>query len=157
MKLIKCQTETNRENFLLALSDSENTNRNVRFDEKLGKPTMLVKEKGNRIKISCKYIGGNTRDNGFLEGTYFLGTLREKGGVSTLRGVVWTAPIFHLIMLAMLVVFIVQCIFMKGFSVIPICLVAFDVVMFWNEFKKQGIISRYIQRAARLAQNNQKR
>lgn len=157
MKLIKCSADVSRDDFLLALSDSENTNKNVRFDEKLGKPSMFVKEKGNRIKIACKYIGGNTKDNGFLEGTYFLGTLKEKNGVSTICGVVWTAPIFHLLMIAMLAVFIAQCIFMRGFSVIPICLVAFDVVMFWNEFKKQGIISRYVNRAARLAKNNQTR
>lgn len=155
MKLVKYTARTCRDNFISVLSDSEGTNKNVRFDERLGKPTMFVKEKGSRVRINCKYIGGNTRDNGFLEGTYFLGTLREKDGVSTLSGVIWTAPIFHLIMIILLAVSVVQCVYMKGFSPIPLCLAAFDVVMFLNEFKKQGIINRYLARAVRRAEATQ--
>ena len=153
MKFIKEYAECGKEEFLTALKDSENTNKKVHFDEKRGKPTMFVKEKGNSIKITCKYIGGNTRDNGFIVGTYFIGKIKEKDGVSTLSGVVWTAPIFHFLMLAMLVVFIIQCIYMKGFSVVPFCLLAFDLVMFWPEFGKQGIIKRYIARARKRAEN----
>ncbi len=149
MKLVKEIIDAPKEAFLDMLRDGEKTNQNVKFDEKRGKPTMFVKEKGNRIKITCKYIGGNTRDNGFIVGTYFTGSLKEKNGVTVLSGVIWTAPIFHLLMLIMLAVYIAQCIYLGGFSVIPLCLIAFDVVMFWNEFAKQGIIRRYIARAAR--------
>ena len=156
MKIIKVSAECDKESLLAAIKDSENTNKNVKFDEKRGRPVMFLKEKKKSITLTCKYVGGATRDNGFLVGTYFLGKVKEKDGRSTVSGVVWTAPIFHALLLCMLVAFIVQCIYMNGFSVIPLCALAFDVVLFWNEFAKQGIIGRYLSRAARRAENESK-
>lgn len=153
MKLINVTAECGKEGVLAALKDSERTNKNVRFDEKRGRPVMFLKEKRRGITLSCKYVGGNTRDNGFVVGTYFLGSVKEKKGKTTVRGVVWTAPIFHALIIGMLIAFIIQCIYLKGFSVIPLCALAFDIVLFWNEFGKQGIIKRYIYRALRRAEN----
>ena len=152
MKLINVKAECDRESLLAAIRDSEGTNRNVKFDEKHGRPVMFLKEKGNRVSINCKYVGGATRDNGFIVGTYFVGRLKEKDGVTTVKGVVWTAPVFHAVLIGMLIAFIVQCVYLQGFSVIPLCAVAFDIVLFWNEFAKQGIIARYLSRAARRAE-----
>jgi hypothetical protein len=117
---------------------------------------MFLKEKRRCITLSCKYVGGNTKDNGFVVGTYFLGSVKEKNGKTAVRGVVWTAPVFHTLLLGMLVAFIIQCIYLEGFSVIPLCALAFDIVLFWNEFGKQGIIKRYISRALRKAENEKK-
>lgn len=152
MKIINQKAQCDKGALLAALADSESTNRNVRFDERRGKPTIFMTEKGERIRLTCKYIGGNTVDNGFIVGTYFTGRVTEKNGVSSVRGILWTAPIFHLILIAMLVAFIIMCIYRQGFSIIPLCAVAFDIVLFWNEFAKQGIISRYIARAAKRAE-----
>lgn len=152
MKFVNVTAECGKEELLAALRDSGQTNKNVKFEEKRGRPVMFLKEKRKSITISCKYVGGASRDNGFIVGTYFLGKIKEKADGCKVRGVVWTAPIFHAALLCMLIAFVIQCIYLKGFSVIPLCAIAFDVVLFWNEFAKQGIISRYIGRAARRAE-----
>ena len=156
MKIINIKAECGKETLISTLRDSEKVNKNIRFDERRGKPVMFLTEKGKRTKITCKYIGGNTKDNGFIVGTYFTGKITEKEGVSSVRGVIFTAPIFHTVLLLMLVAFVIQCIYLKGFSVIPLCALAFDAVLFWNEFAKQGIISRYIARAAKRAEAENK-
>ena len=53
------------------------------------------------------------------------------------------------IILVLIALFIVQCFRLRGISVVPPILVIFDLFMFKNEFKKQGIIKRYLNRAAR--------
>ena len=157
MKIINLKADCTAEALASAIRDSEKTNRNIRFDERRGRPAMLVTEKGKRLRITCKYVGGTTRDNGFIVGTYFTGRVTEKNGAASVRGVVWTAPVFHAVLFAMLAVFIIQCIYLKGFSVIPFCAVAFDIVLFRTEFAKQGIISRYIARAAKRAEAENKK
>ena len=114
-----------------------------------------VPEKGKgRIKITCEMIGGPTKDNGFLVGTYFSGRLVEKDGRTKLKGVITTAPIYHLFLIALVAVFIIQCFKLRGFSVVPPIIVIFDIFMFKNEFKKQGYIKRYLYRAARRMYEN---
>ena len=58
----------------------------------------------------------------------------------------------HLFMFALFAVFIVMCIVNGGFNAVPVCLIVFDVFMFYREFKKQGLIKRYILRAVRRAE-----
>ena len=50
----------------------------------------------------------------------------------------------------MFVFFIIQCFSVGGFSPIPVILLGFDIVMFKDEFRKQGIIKRYIFRALKI-------
>lgn len=147
MKYLHFETQAGREETLAFLRDDEQVNRNVRFEGE--PPAIRLTEKGDRIRIRCEYRGGATKDNGFLVGTYFTGKLTEKDGVTTLRGFLFTAPIYHLVLFALFVFFIVQCIVRRGFSVIPILLVIFDVFLFYKEFRKQGIIARYLARAFR--------
>ena len=92
-------------------------------------------------------MGRGTKDNAFLEGTYFIGRASEKNGRSSVRGIILTAPIYHLLFTALFVFFIIQCFSVGGFSPIPIILLVFDVFMFKDEFKKQGLIKTYIFRA----------
>ena len=101
-------------------------------------------------------IGGPTKDNGFFVGTYFSGRLSEKDGRTKLKGIITTAPIYHLFLIALVVVFIIQCFRLRGFSVIPPIIIIFDIFMFKNEFKKQGYIKRYLYRAARRMCENSK-
>ncbi len=151
MKFVNINSTADKDTFYGMLSDNERTNRNVIFEQKLGRPFMHIKEKGNKIKIKCELMGRATKDNGFLEGTYFLGKIKTTDFGCNISGIIVTAPIFHLIMLAFFALFVVQCFFVGGFSVMPILLVIFDVFMFLTEFKKQRIIYRYIDRAARRA------
>ncbi len=150
MKFINIEYDAPREEVMRMLIDNEAVNKNVRFEEGNGKPLMKIKEKKNdKIRITCEMIGRATRDNGFLVGTYFSGKLIEKNGRTKLQGIILTAPIYHLALVAMLVIFILKCIDLKGLSVVPVLLVIFDIFMFKDEFKKQGYISRYLARAAR--------
>ena len=150
MKFINISFRAGRDEVLEMLRNNELVNKNVRFDESRGKPYIKIKEKkGDKISITCEYIGGPTKDNEFLVGTYFSGKLTEKNGVTTLRGRILTAPIYHFFLFALVVVFIIQCFRVKGFSVVPPILVGFDLIMFKSEFQKQGYIKRYLIRAAR--------
>ena len=150
MQFVNIASHVGREELISMLKDNERTNRQVVFEERLGKPFMHITEgKGDRIKIKCELMGRATKDNGFLEGTYFKGRVKETDEGVKVTGIIVTAPIFHSIMLILLAVFIVQCFFVGGFSVVPVLLVIFDIFMFLTEFKKQGLIKRYILRAVR--------
>ena len=149
MKFVKIRTDAPAEHVLSMLADNDRVNKNVTFDEKYGKPYFHLKRKDGSIRIKCEYMGGATKDNAFADGTAFRGRITEKNGVTTVSGVITTAFIFHLVMLALLGVFVYQCISIGGFNAVPLCLLAFDVFMFYKEFKKQGLIARYISRAVR--------
>ena len=156
MQFVNIDYPASREEVIKMLSDNETVNKNVRFDESRGKPTVRLTEKPNgKIKISCERIGGPTRDNGFIQGTTLKGRLIEKDGVTKLKGVITTEPIYHIFFIALIVVFIIQCFRVGGFSVVPPILIIFDIFMFKNEFKKQGIIKRYLYRAVRRFHENQ--
>lgn len=147
MKFIKFETQATKEELLSMLSDNDRVNKNVVFDDKRGTPFIHVKELSGKIKIKCEYIGGATKDNAFIDGTRFTGKITEKDGKTEIKGVIATAVVFHLILFLMFAAFIVMCFVRQGFSVVPICLIIFDVFMYKDEFKKQGIIERYIKRA----------
>ena len=157
MQFINVEYNAPKEKVLEMLKDNERVNKNVRFDNDGVKPLMKIKDKGNgRIKINCEMIGGPTKDNGFLVGTYFSGRMKEKDGVTRLKGTITTAPFYHLFLIALIAVFIVQCFRVKGISFIPPILVVFDIFMFKNEFKKQGYIKRYLYRAERRLSDEQR-
>ena len=150
MKFVNVDFPSSRDEAMSMICDNEKVNRNVRFDDYRGKPLMKIKDKGNgKMKITCEMIGGPTKDNGFFVGTYFSGKLVEKNGRTRLKGVITTAPIYHLALIALVAVFIIQCFKLRGFSVVPPIIVIFDIFMFKNEFKKQGYIKRYLYRAVR--------
>ena len=150
MKLIDITYEGSADEVLKLISDNNAVNSGVVFDDSKGVPHMRVKKRENgKLKITCEMVGGPTKDNGFFVGTYFSGKLTEKDGRTRLKGILTTAPIYHAVLILFIGFFIYQCIRLGGFSVIPIFIVAFDVLMFWKEFKKQGYIERYLLRAAR--------
>ncbi len=152
MKLLKFKTPYSREQLIKLLSDNDFVSSGVKFEEKLGKPMMHLKEKNGKIRMTCELTGRATKDDSFfLLGTYFKGTITETEEGSILKGHVITAPIYHLVWLGLVVLFILQCFKVEGFSVVPICLVVINFFMFWNEYKKQGLIERYIKRALRRA------
>ena len=150
MKFVDIDFSASRQEVLDMIADNELVNQRVRIDNSRGKPTIFVSEKGKgRIKISCKLVGGPTKDNGFVLGTTLSGSLIEKNGVTKLRGVITTEPLYHFFFLVMIALFIVQCFRLRGISLLPPILAVFDIFMFKNEFKKQGYIKRYLNRAAR--------
>ena len=102
-----------------------------------------------KLKIKCEYIGGATKDNAFIDGTSFVGKIAEKNGKTEIKGVITTPLIFHLILAVMFIAFVAVCISKQGFSIVPLCLIVFDVFMYKDEFKKQGLIERYIARAVK--------
>ena len=155
MKFVNLNFNAPRDEVLAILRDNERVNSGVRLDESRGKPFIKVKEKkGDRINVTCEYIGGPSKDNEFLVGTYFSGRLIEKNGITSLRGMIFTAPIYHFFLSLLVLVFIFQCFKVKGFSVVPPILVVFDFFMFKSEFQKQGYIKRYFMRAARKIDDN---
>ena len=153
MKFLNLKTPYSKERLLKLLSDNDFVSSGVKFDEKLGRPMMHVKEKNDgNIRITCELTGRPTKDDSFfLLGTYFKGKITETDEGSILKGYITTAPIYHLVWLGLIVLFILQCIKLGGFSIVPVFLVALNFVMFSNEYKKQGLIERYVFRALRRA------
>ncbi len=159
MKLVNIIFNEKKEDVLSFISDNNKVNEAVRFDDKNGKPFMHVREKSGKVKITCEMIGGPSKDNGFLIGTFFSGKLTEKDGATQLKGIILTDPVYHVIWFALLAFMIWQCIYHVAISALPILFVVFEIMMFSKEFKKQGYIKRYLQRAAfRMEkENNRKR
>ena len=152
MKLINLESTVSRTELLDMISNSELVNEKVKFDENKGRPLIHLKTKGDRLRIKCEMVGGPTKDNGFLEGTYFVGKLTEKDGTSRLRGVILTAPIYHTFIVLLMALFVMRCIQLGGFNPVPIILLIFSLMMFRGEFEKQGTIERYLKRAIRKAE-----
>ena len=152
MKLINLESTVSRTELLDMISNSELVNEKVKFDENKGRPLIHLKTKGDRLRIKCEMVGGPTKDNGFLEGTYFVGKLTEKDGISRLRGVILTAPIYHTFIVLLMALFVMRCIQLGGFNPVPIILLIFSLMMFRGEFEKQGTIERYLKRALRKAE-----
>ena len=131
----------------ISLSENDKIVADERFDTSKGYPRIHIKEKGEKINIKCEFCGRNRKDNAFLEGTYLIGRFFEKEGVTTLKGIILTAPIYHSILILLFAFFIYKCISLGGISIVPFCLVIFSVFMFYDEFRKQKIIKRYVYRA----------
>ena len=149
MKFINISTPNTKDELVSMLSDNERVNENVSYDVRLGKPKMKLKEKNGRLRITCELMGRATKDNGFIVGTFFFGRVKEKDGKATVKGIITTDPLFHLLIVGLFCFFVVQCIINRGFSVLPIFVVLFDLMLYKDEFKKQGMIQRYIHRAVR--------
>ena len=152
MKFINIKTEKSSAELLSIISDNTRVNSGVKFaDKKGGKPFMHVREKGGSLRVRCEMMGRPTKDNGFLMGTQFYGRITEKNGEATLRGIILTSPIYHLIVLVLAVALIAQMIYNGSISSIPILIfaTAFEFLFFTDEFRKQGYIQRYLERAIR--------
>lgn len=156
MKLVSLKTRLSREEYLSALADHNRINEGIAFNEKLGKPAFSVSEKKNRIKVKCTYVGGNNKDNGFLVGSYFLGWIKERDGVTTLKGVAVTSPLFHLVLVGLTVLFIIKCMELGGFSVVPPVFLVMSLLLFKDEYKKQGLIKRFLYRAKLRTERSKK-
>ncbi len=156
MKFINLKSSASKDALLDAIKNSEKVNERVKFDDKQGRPHIRVKEKKKGgLYITCEMIGGPSKDNGFIVGTFFWGRLTERDGVSRLRGIILTAPLYHLLLIAFCVYFLIQCFIVGGITLVPVFLALFSLVLFKGEFKKQGIIERFFKRAIRFVENNQ--
>ncbi len=156
MKLVNIKTTAKKEVLLDAISNCEVVNRGVKFDEKRGRPLIKVKHKegSRRLSVSCEMIGTQGKDNGFIVGTFFAGRITEKNGVTRLSGIILTAPIYHLAVIAFCIYFLIQSFIVGGFTPVPLFVVGFTVMLFKDEYKKQGIIERYFRRAVRYAEKS---
>ena len=152
MKLVNYKTTAKREQLLSLIKDSNRVNEKVKFDDKLGRPQMFVKERKNSITVTCRYVGGSSRDDGFIIGTFFWGRIVEKNGETRLNGVILTAPLFYAAILGLLVYSIIRGIALGGFNPIALILAVASYLMFRGEFKKQGVIERYLHRAIRMSE-----
>lgn len=150
MKFINYTINAPREAVLANLAKNDEIVALEKFDLSNGKPTLRIKRNEDRLTLRCELTERATKDNAFLEGTYFKGKIIELDGVTTVKGIILTAPIYHLFLLALTVFFIVQCISVGGFSPVPIILIGFSLLMFRTEFKKQGIIKAFIFRALKM-------
>ena len=152
MKIIKLDTNLSRSELLEAIKGSEFVNDKVQFDENKGKPKIHVKDNGKRVKLKCEMVGGPTKDNGFLEGTYFIGTLKESNSGTHVRGIILTAPIYHTLLTMLTAFYVVYSAMHGAFNPVPLILLIFSIVMFKGEFEKQGTIERYLHRAIKRAE-----
>ena len=152
MKFIKLDTRLSREELLEVINDSEFVNDKVKFDDKKGKPKIHVKDNGKRVKLKCEMVGGPTKDNGFLEGTYFVGSFKETATGTHVRGIILTAPIYHTMLLLLALFYAYRCITLGAFNPVPLLLLIFSIAMFKGEFDKQGTIERYLHRAIKRAE-----
>ncbi len=151
MKFVNIKSSCSREHLYSMLCDSERVNKHVKFDEKTGRPHIKLSERFGLLFMTCEMIGGSGRDNGFLVGTFFVGKLSSKGDGSRLRGLILTAPLYHLALIGFCIYFLIQSFIVGGITLVPILLVVFNYFLFKDEFKKQGIIKRFAHRAARMA------
>ena len=152
MKLVSIKTEKSTGELLSMIRDNTRVNEGVKFaDKKGGKPFMHVKEKEGSLRIKCEMMGRPTKDNGFLMGTVLYGRITEADGETMLKGIVMTSPIYHAIVFILAVALIVQMIYSGSISSVPILVfaTAFEFLFFSDEFKKQGYIVRYLERAVR--------
>lgn len=152
MKFINIKTDKIADALLSMIRDNARVNDGVKFaDKKGGKPFMHVREKEGKLRIKCEMMGRPTRDNGFLMGTAFYGRITEKDGAAAVKGVIVTSPIYHAVVLMLAIALVIQMIYNSSISSIPILVfaVAFEFLFFTDEFRKQGYISRYIERAVR--------
>ena len=153
MKIINLESKASRDELIGMIRNFELVNDRVKFDENKGKPRIYVKEKGTKIKIKCEMIGGKTKDNAFLEGTYFVGSLKESNGLTRLKGVILTAPIYHSFIAVLTGLYVWRCISLGGFHPLPLIALIFSFMMFKSEFEKQGTIERYLVRAFKKVNN----
>lgn len=152
MIFVNHRTEVPRKALLSTIKDCNRVNERVKFDEKKGRPQMIVKERKRGFSMTCRFVGGENKDNGFIIGTVFLGKITEKNGVTRLRGVITTAPVFYIAIIGLLIYSIVYGIMIGGFNPVALIISIFSFLMFRGEFKKQGIIDRYLARAIKYAE-----
>ena len=150
MLFVNYTIDADRAKVLANIEDNDRVVAEEAYDTAKGKPKMHVKSKGALLKIKCEMTELPTKDNAFLEGTYFIGRLTQKNSTTALRGLILTAPIYHTVILALLAVIIFQAIIVKGIPLTAIFLVLFDIMMFKSEFSKQPLIKRYIFRALKI-------
>ena len=152
MKIIKLDARVSRDELLETVNNSEFVNDKVKFDDNKGKPKIHVKDNGKRVKLRCEMVGGPTKDNGFLEGTYFVGAFKESAAGTHVRGIILTAPIYHTMLLLLAIFYAYRCITLGAFNPVPLILLIFSIFMFKGEFEKQGTIERYLHRAIKRAE-----
>lgn len=152
MKLVNIKTSASREKLMSLLGDSERVNKRVKFDESRGRPLVKMKEKKGRITLTCEMIGGPSKDNGFFVGCFFLGSIKQKGDETKVSGIILTAPLFHLIIAAFCIYFLIQSFIVGGITLVPLIGVVFTAILYKDEYKKEGIIKRFIARAVRIAE-----
>ena len=132
------------------LYDTERVEAEEKYNTERGTPKFHLKEYGKYLRIKCEMTGRATKDNGFIGGTSFIGRVTEKDGKTRVFGLITTSPIYHLAFIALFIAIICIGISIGGFSPTAIILVAFDILMFKDEFKKQPLIKRYIFRALKI-------
>lgn len=156
MKIIKLYSTHTRDEVLSIIKDNSRVNDGVRFNDKRGgKPFMHVKENGDKLRIKCEMMGRPSKDNGFLVGTVFRGRIREEGGYTRISGLITTSLIYHIVMAALFLFLLIRMIITSAYTMIPmlVFVVAFELLFFKDEFKKQGYIERYLVRALRRLDN----
>lgn len=158
MKFVNVTTSKTKDEVLAFLNNCDKVNENVVFkDKKGGKPHMHIKEKNGRLKIKCEMVGRPTKDNGFvIMGTSFHGSITERDGQTTIKGIATTSVVYHVMMslLAAFVIFFILKYQMYQLLAILACAVACEFIFFGDEFKKQGYITRYIERAIKRLENH---
>ena len=158
MQFVNYKIDAPRDEVISFLKDSNAVCEQEKFDTSRGSPRIHVDLHDENLKLVCEMVDAPTRDRDFKLGTKFRGRIFQKGETTYIKGVILTAPIYHAALMILFAYFIYRCITLIAISVVPICILIFDIFMFWGEFKKQKVIKRYIFRALKMTyQSNSKR
>ncbi len=150
MKFVNFKIPTNREAVLSTVSDFRLVNQKLKSADGEPAPGVTVKKLGeNLFRIRCNYIGGPTKDDGFVEGTFFLGFAKNVENGCRMKGIILTEPVFHVIFSVLFVFLLVKSIMASAIPVMPLCLLAFVIFMLRKEYKKQNMLYRYLVRAVK--------
>ncbi|MBO5907300.1 MAG: hypothetical protein J6Q85_04035 [Clostridia bacterium] len=150
MLFVNYDISATRDELMSVMRDTALVVSEEKYDTSSGKVRIHIKEKNELLTLRCEMAERSTKDNAFLEGTYFRGRVTEKDGRTSVKGIILTAPIYHLVLLFLTVFFVIQCFIVGGISLVPIIMLIFSVFMFREEYKKQSLIKRYIFRALKI-------
>ena len=58
MKIINLKVDASRDELIEMLKNNEAVNKNVKFNTEKGTPHIHLKENGEKVKLTCEYMGG---------------------------------------------------------------------------------------------------
>ncbi len=150
MKFVNFKIPEDREAVLTSIADYRIANRKRKSEENAPIPSATVKRWGHDVfRIRCNYVGGPTRDDGFVEGTFFIGKLKNTEKGCRMKGIILTEPVFHTLFFGVFIYLVIKAVEQSAIPVTPLCLLAFVLFMLRKEYKKQDVLYQYLIRAVK--------
>ena len=131
MLFVNYKINASKESVVSSLAQNEEIVLSEKLNsEKCGYPRIHTTINEENIKMLCEMTDKPTRDRDFRRGTFFMGKIKETSNGTSISGVILTAPVYHFVLICLFAYFIYKCISLGGFSVVPVFILLFDVLMF---------------------------